>query len=513
MSSNGFGPATDFPPLNGDDTNEMLDVYDLNVRDQFSISSLGLTNNQWEQLVGIRTDQTIQEQIDSLIYLTEEVGYNGVFYSTIDQTAAATNTIYTATFTTAYASNNGMILNDPLSTNYRSIKILEAATYNIQVILHISSTNSNTSELRAWIRKNGSDLSASSALQTINHNNSDETIAFNIIIPLQIDDVISVMWATNDTSMFFNYVPPKTTPYVAPLSPSVQISFMQVQYYQDNTAVVEALQTEVTDLSGNYYTFKNLTNTRLNDIETFDTAIQSQVNTISTDLDDLETEVTDLSGNYYPFKNTTNSRLTNIENFDTSIDSRVDTLETAVAATGTSVAALGVAVAANSTAIAGLSASVATLQTQVTAVQGDITDINADLTALQGKTEYQSTATNQTNFSGKLVVDFGAETINIDPALNKISAGSGQPLILAASNTLTLDANQVDVNSTSTINLNSTTGVNVVGTALYCDTLHPHSGTAITLSSGSSGTVNIGNSLDIVNINGFPFQSWLWVQW
>jgi len=518
MSSNGFGPATDFPPLNGDDTNEMLDVYDLNVRDQFSISSLGLTNNQWAQLVGIRTDETIQEQIDNLINITEGDGYNGVFYSNIDQTAAAVNTIYTATFTTAYASNTGLILNDPVGSNYRSIKILNAATYNIQVLLHISSTNANTSELRVWLRKNGTDLPASSALQTTHTNNTDETITFNIIVPLNIDDIISIQWATNDVSMFLNYVAPRTTPYVAPFSPSVQISFQQVQYYQDNTAVVEALQTEVTDLSGNYFTFKNLTNTRLNDIETFDTAIQSQVDTISTDLDNLETDFIDLSGNYYSFKTTTNNRLTSIENFDTSIDSRVSTLETAAIATGTSLAALGTAVAANTTAIAGLSTSVATIQTQVTGIQGDITNINGSITTLQNKTEYQTAQTNQTTFAGKLVVSYagagGAGIINIDPAQHKISAGPAEPLIIAASNTLTMSGNQVDVESAGKINLTSSTGVDIVGTALYCDTLHPQSGTEITLSSGSAGgTVNVGGSLDLVYINGLPFSLWFFAQW
>lgn len=534
-STNGISNS-EFPSLLGDE-NINGNFYDLNVENQFSISSLGLTNNQFAQLVGIHTDETIQQQIDNIIDITNNVGYFGVFYSTIDQTAASTTAVYNATFNTANSYNNGIVLNDQVGTsgNYNSVKILNDATYNIQCNLHLTSTNANTSEIRAWIRKNGVDIPASCAVQTSHNNASDEFMSFQFIIPLVTNDIISIFWGTNDVSMFLNFTASRSSPFPSPQSPSVFMTIQQVLWYQDNSVALDNLQTEVTDLSSNVYSFENTTNTRLNNLEAIDTATDGRI-------DALEYKTTAMTYQPSPERTTFSNGLVcatldannyifvgGINIYDiyaprglcftkTESDDRYFSISNGNSLSS-AVSAIAATTALNSAAIVVLQGEVATqtteilaLQTQMTAVQDDIVTINTDLTALQDKTQYQTAGVNETSFEGKLNVFYGSDGITIDPAFNRISSYPTQNLVLASSNTLTLDGDQIDVNSTSTINLNSTTGVNIIGT-LKSNTIQPQSGSSISINSGSSGVVNIGGSLDIVNINGFPFQSWLWVQW
>lgn len=257
--------STDFPSLLGDD-NINAEFYNLNVSNEFSISSLGLTNPQFATLQGIHTYETIQQQFDSLTNLT--TGYWGAFDSNISQTAVSTNTAYIVTFNNYDTNSNGIVLNDPVGGgNYNSLKVLNGAVYNIQHSIQLSSTNANSSNVKLWIRLNGVDIQDSAGVQTIHVTNGNLVLAYNFIIKLQANDYISLVWATTDTSMFLKMIPATTSPYVSPLSPSAIITFQQVQYYQDNAPSIALLQAEVTDLSGNYYPFRNLTNTRLNDSE------------------------------------------------------------------------------------------------------------------------------------------------------------------------------------------------------------------------------------------------------
>ena len=524
MSLVGLG-ATDFPSLLGeDDVNATF--YDLNVQNQFSISSLGLTNNQFASLVGINTDETIQQQIDSIIDITNNVGYFGVFYSTIDQTASSTSVVYNATLNTALSYNNGVILNDQvgLTGNYNSMKILNDGTYNFEVTLHISSTNANTSEMRAWLRKNGTDIIASCSVQTTHSNNSDEFMSFNYILPLLTDDVISVMWGVDDTSMFLNNVASRTTPFPNPQSPSVFVSVQQVLWYQDNSVALGVLQTEVTDLSGNYYTFKNLTNTRLDDVEIKTTDMSYNSLTLTTDINgnfNVNGTIYDNGTNIYDIYAPRGLCYTKTQS-DNLFGSKslLDSTTTATALNTTAIATYvtgitpPVIVPVNFGGVSGLNGAFPLLASAYLTTAGEVATQGGKITTLETKTQYLSTGVNESSFSGKLIVNFGAGRIDIDPANHKISSFTGNPLTLASSTTLTLDANNVDVNTTNKINLNTTAGVDIVGT-LKVDNIHSKTGASINLSTGSmgGGSVNIGQSLDLVSINNIPFSVWFFGQW
>jgi hypothetical protein len=524
MSLVGLG-QTDFPSLLGeDDVNATF--YDLNVQNQFSISSLGLTNNQFAQLVGINTDQTIQEQIDSIIDVTNNIGYFGVFWSSIDQTATSTSAVYNATLNTAQSYNNGIILNDQvgLTGNYNSMKILNDGTYNFEVSLHISSTNSNTSEIRSWLRKNGTDIVASCSVQTTHSNNSDEFMSFNYIIPLLTDDVISIMWGTNDTSMFLNNVSSRTTPFPNPQSPSVFVSVQQVLWYQDNSVALAELQSEVTDLSGNYYSFKNTTNTRLNNVEIKTTDISYNTLTLTTDVNgslNVNGTIYDNGTNIYDIYAPRGLSYTKTQSDNLyGSKSLLDSTTTATALNTTAIATYITGITPPivfPVSFGGVSGLNGAFPLLVTAYLGTSTEVGTQggrITTLENKTQYLSFGVNESSFSGKLVVNFGGGGIDINPTNDKISSFVGRPLTLASSTTLTLDANDVNVNTTNKINLNSVDGVDVVGT-FSVDNINSKSGTSINLSTGSigGGSVNIGQSLDLVSINNIPFSVWFFGQW
>lgn len=152
--------------------------------------------------------------------------------------------------------------------------------------------------------------------------------------------------------------------------------------------------------------------------------------------------------------------------------------------------------------VAAYTATATTVGTQGTAI-----------TTLQTKTQYQTAdpVFAETTFSGKLTTTFGGKTISIDPTNNKIN--SEQDIALASSETAIVSGKNVDINSTEDIVLNANTGVSVFND-LRVNEIKPQSGTSISINSGSTGgSVSIGNTLDLVYINGIPFSLWFFAQW
>jgi len=230
MSALGLG-KTDFPSLLGDDELNQ-DFYNLNVQNEFSISSLGLGNPQWATLQGIHTYETIQEQIDGIINITNSIGYWGTFWSNINQTAVSVNVAYNATLNNADPNNNAVILYDLNGTNYNSVKVLNSGVYNFQLSFQLSSSNANASNIKCWYRKNGVDIADSAGVSTITTTNGNMVLTYNLILKLVAADYISIFWQTTDVSMFLKAIPATTTPYVSPLSPSFILTVQQVQYNQ-----------------------------------------------------------------------------------------------------------------------------------------------------------------------------------------------------------------------------------------------------------------------------------------
>lgn len=118
----------------------------------------------------------------------------GNFYSTSDQTAAATDTGYAVTFNqTNYTSGV------TLSNNTR-INVVDAGTYHFDVTLQIEHNNSSETSVTVWEEKNGIAISYSGHKFDVK-GNDDYVIHWGFTVTLEASDYIEIYWATGDTQL------------------------------------------------------------------------------------------------------------------------------------------------------------------------------------------------------------------------------------------------------------------------------------------------------------------------
>jgi len=119
----------------------------------------------------------------------------GSFYSTSDQTAAATGTGYAITFNqTSYTSGI------TLSNNSR-INVADAGTYQFSVTLQIEHNNASEATVTVWEKRNGTtDTPYSGHLFDVKGNDF-YVINWVFTRHLEATDSIEVYWATTDTQL------------------------------------------------------------------------------------------------------------------------------------------------------------------------------------------------------------------------------------------------------------------------------------------------------------------------
>ena len=211
----GYNSLTNLSSINADEVNT----------DVLTKSNPTITDEEFDQLEGIHTNETIQQQIDNI---ESQIGNIGSVrwisvWDTTNQTNPAGNT------PRAMLWNNF----DPASIGITSgslagsFKVSATDVYNIQFSVEIKKSNSSTSELTIWLRKNGSDVPATASEYDIIGNNF-YTIGWNFVVPLIINDEIQLMWASSDTTMTLYYQAPQTAPYTHPSIPSVIITITNV---------------------------------------------------------------------------------------------------------------------------------------------------------------------------------------------------------------------------------------------------------------------------------------------
>lgn len=211
----GYNSLTNLSSINADEVNT----------DVLTKSNPTITDEEFDQLEGIHTNETIQQQIDNIESQIGNIG--SVRWISVWDTTTQTNL--------AGNTPRVMLWNnfDPASTGITSgslagsFKVSATDVYNIQFSVEIKKSNSSTSELTIWLRKNGSDVSATASEYDIIGNNF-YTIGWNFVIPLTINDEIQLMWASSDTTMTLYYQAPQTAPYTHPSIPSVIITITNV---------------------------------------------------------------------------------------------------------------------------------------------------------------------------------------------------------------------------------------------------------------------------------------------
>jgi hypothetical protein len=121
----------------------------------------------------------------------------GLFFSTVDQTAALANTAYAITFPTTYFSNSISIVSNSRVT------VVKPGVYSFTVTAQVLSSNSSAKTLYMWINRGGTDIGYSTRTITLSANGEYAEITWDFIIdvPVPATDYIELRWATTDTAI------------------------------------------------------------------------------------------------------------------------------------------------------------------------------------------------------------------------------------------------------------------------------------------------------------------------
>jgi hypothetical protein len=182
-----------------------------------------ISDLQFDMLEGIRTTQTIQQQIDGIVAGLGTVGYWGVFWSNVDQTNAGATSVNFMTVNNSDASNNQV----QIGATSSQIKVLNAGVYNIQFSAQFDKSDGGKDTVDVWFVKNGVNIPDSNSLFSLEGNNDKLIAALNLIVPLSANDYIELAWHSADTDLFLHHDAAGTSP-TRPAVPSVIITVQQV---------------------------------------------------------------------------------------------------------------------------------------------------------------------------------------------------------------------------------------------------------------------------------------------
>jgi len=143
-----------------------------------------------------------------------------LFYSTTNQTAAATSTGYPVELENTYIGN-GVSIEGVDSTR---VTVTADGMYNFQLTLGIQHTNSSDATIWTWINKSGTDVPYGGQKQSIK-GNADRAIYWNFSIDLVAGDYIEMYWATDDTTASL-HTEAATSPHPGVPSAILAVSFV-----------------------------------------------------------------------------------------------------------------------------------------------------------------------------------------------------------------------------------------------------------------------------------------------
>ena len=144
----------------------------------------------------------------------------GLFYSTVDQTAALANTGYPVEFENTYIGNGVSIA----GVDNTRITVTDDGVYNFQVTLQLEHNNSSAATLWTWINKNGTDQPYGGQKNTIK-GNDDMAAHWNFSIDLTAGQYIEMYWATDDIQLNL-HTEAATAPHPGLPSSVVAVSFV-----------------------------------------------------------------------------------------------------------------------------------------------------------------------------------------------------------------------------------------------------------------------------------------------
>lgn len=143
--------------------------------------------------------------------------FYGDWYDTTNQLATTINTAYKVRH-----SNIGSVSGFTQNADGTTFTAQNAGLYNWQFSLQFTSTNSSSSKVWVWCRKNGVDAPHSATVLTIAANGGKLAPAWNFPVSMVIGDTFELMWATDSTSVSLSAEP------ATAFAPSVPSSILTV---------------------------------------------------------------------------------------------------------------------------------------------------------------------------------------------------------------------------------------------------------------------------------------------
>ena len=144
-----------------------------------------------------------------------------LYYSTTTQTAAAINTAYEFEFENTYFENV-MTINGGSNTQ---ITVDNPGIYNFQFTGILVSGSASPKDAWIWIRRNGTDIGYSGIPITSDINSGHTDMQWNFNIDVEAGSYIEIMWATDDTDLYFDAEAP-SSPYPGHSSGVMAVNFI-----------------------------------------------------------------------------------------------------------------------------------------------------------------------------------------------------------------------------------------------------------------------------------------------
>lgn len=146
--------------------------------------------------------------------------YYGVFYSSVDQTAALINTAYAATFNTTAASF-GVALGVPTSR----IVVSQSGVFDFIFSVQVRKSSAAVGYIWVWLRKNGVDVANSALRVAVQGATGEAVISRSIPQFMAANDYVELMWAVDSTATSLDA---NAATAFAPATPSVTMTVAQI---------------------------------------------------------------------------------------------------------------------------------------------------------------------------------------------------------------------------------------------------------------------------------------------
>lgn len=145
---------------------------------------------------------------------------HGAFVSAANQTAAAPNTGYPLTFTSAPLLDKMSLVSSSRMT------VQFAGTYEVEYSLQLVNSSASAHNLYVWLRKNGVDIANSNTKFTLQGSGAALGVAASFLVELAANDYVEVAWGVDSTNLSLGYI---ATPPVGPAVPSAVVNMFQVK--------------------------------------------------------------------------------------------------------------------------------------------------------------------------------------------------------------------------------------------------------------------------------------------